>query len=853
MERKLYRGTARERTPWWKKIILYGVYAALAGAIVFVAAFFYFAKDLPDPQNLNTMRIAQSTKIFDRTGKVLLYDIHGEEKRTVISFDQISEYLKKATIATEDAEFYSHEGIQLRGIIRGAYKTFIKNEVMQSGSTITQQLVKNSFLSPEKTFSRKIREIILAIALEKKYSKDEILEMYLNQIPYGSNTYGAEAASQLFFNKKAQDLTIAEAATLAALPQAPSYYSPYGNHVEELLGRKDYILGRMEALQMISAAEKEQAQNEKLSFSEINQQIKAPHFVMYVRDYLNEKYGEKFIETAGYSVITTLDWDLQQKAEEIVRAQTLINKKQYDAANASLVALDSINGTILAMVGSRDYFDIKNDGNVNVSVRLRSPGSALKPFVYARAFEKGLTPQTMLFDLKTEFNPNCPDTADQEKDQYGLRCYHPQNYTEKYYGPVAIKDALAQSLNVPAVKTLYLVGVDDMIQYVKKLGLTTFADKSRYGLSLVLGGGEVKLLEMASAYSIFPNEGKKITISPVAKIVSPDGENIESYAPSLEKVMEPSTAQLINAILSDNNARAPVFGEKSYLYIEGYAVAAKTGTAQDYRDAWTMGYSPDIVVGVWVGNNDNSEMKKGGAGIMAAGPIWNSMMKYTLSSYVKKPSAFTAIEFPASDKPMLNGSIVNKTTARIDKLSGLLATEQTPANLVEEKTFNQIHSILYYVDRMNFAGPPPANPQEDPLFDHFEKPVKEWVVQAQQQSLPNINEFPPTTYDTIHTDENKPKIRVIAPLENSEINISGYNFIETEIQAPLGVKQADYFIDDIFLGSSTKYPYRFNYLLPKQFSAALEEHFLTVRAYDTAQNSSEETVPLLLKNVSPLP
>jgi 1A family penicillin-binding protein len=852
MERKLYRST-RERTPLWKKLVLYAVYAMFAGIIVFVAAFFYFAKDLPDPQNLNTMRIAQSTKIFDHTGSELLYDIHGEEKRTIIPFDQISEYLKKATIATEDAEFYSHEGIQLRGIIRGAYKTFIKNETVQSGSTITQQLVKNSFLSPEKTFSRKIREIILAIALEKKYSKDEILEMYLNQIPYGSNTYGAEAASQLFFNVKAKDLTVAQAALLAALPKAPSYYSPYGNHVDELLGRKDYILSRMEALQMIGPTEKEQALAEKLSFSEINQQIKAPHFVMFVRDYLNEKYGEKFIETAGYSVITTLDWALQQKAEEIVRAQTLINKKQYDAANASLVVLDPKKGTILAMVGSRDYFDIKNDGNVNVSVRLRSPGSALKPFVYARAMEKGLTPQTMLFDLKTEFNPNCPDTADQEKDQYGLRCYHPQNYTEKYFGPVSVKDALAQSLNVPAVKTLYLVGVDDMVQYAKKLGMTTFADKSRYGLSLVLGGGEVKLLEMAAAYSIFSNEGKKITTTPVSKIMSPDGDVIEEYVPSSEKVMEPGTAQLINMILSDNNARAPIFGEKSYLYIEGYSVAAKTGTAQDYRDAWTMGYSPEIVVGVWVGNNDNSEMKKGGAGIMAAGPIWNSMIKYALSSYVQKPSAFTPVDFPSSDKPMLNGSIVNQVVARVDKISGLLATEQTPANLVEEKTFNQIHSILYYVDKTNFMGPPPATPSDDPLFEHFEKPVADWVVQAQQQSLPNINQFPPTAYDTVHVAENNPVIRIITPAENSEINMSGYNFIETEIQAPLGVKQADYFLDDIFLGSSTKYPYRFNYLPPKQFDASLEEHFLKIRAYDNAQNSSEATVPLLLKKASFLP
>jgi 1A family penicillin-binding protein len=852
MERKFYRPgndqTKKKKSSFWLKTGRFFVFLLLLGTLAFFSLFFYFAKDLPDPQKISSRQVAQSTKIYDRTGKILLYDIHGEEKRTVVPFDEISENLKKATLAAEDAGFYQHKGIELTGILRGIYKTYFKKEVAQSGSTITQQLIKLSFLSAEKTFSRKIKEIILAIEMERKYSKDEILGFYLNQIPYGSNAYGAEAASQLFFGKRAKDLTLAQAAVLAAMPKAPSYYSPYGNHVEDLMNRKDYILSRISETNMASKEEVEAAKQEKIEFSRINQDIKAPHFVMYVRDYLNERYGESFVEKAGYSVYTTLDWDMQQTGEEIISKGAAKNEKSYGASNAALLALDPKTGQILTMVGSRDYFDTKHDGNVNVTIRERSPGSSFKPFVYAKAFEKGLTPQTLVFDLPTEFNQYCPWTADQEKDQYGLDCYHPQNYNETFSGPVSLKEALAQSLNVPAVKVMYLTGVEDSIDFATKLGLTTLKDKKRYGLALVLGGGEVKLVDMALAYSVFSQDGKKHKLSPVLKITDDQGNTVEEFKNSTEQIINENTARLITDILSDNTARTPVFGPASPLYFKDFTVAAKTGTTQEYRDAWVMGYTPELVAGVWAGNNNNKPMSKGGAGIMAAGPLWHDFMEKALTNNIKNHTAFIPPQKPEPTKAMINGSLVNKRMAKIDKISGLLATPQTPPNLVVERSFNQIHSILYYIDRSNILGPDPEDPSKDPLFENWERPVLNWIRSTGNSNFGMYNQFAPTQYDNVHIPENKPLLKITKPSENDELNKTGYNFVEIEASANLGLKQADFFLDDVFLGSSYRSPFSFNFLLPKQIDQEKIDHFLKVRIYDEAQNTTEETVPLVIKS-----
>ncbi|MEK7627665.1 MAG: transglycosylase domain-containing protein, partial [Patescibacteria group bacterium] len=451
-----HKNHPRKKRKHFIKTALIIIAVIFISLLLFSAGIFaYFAKDLPDPAEISERKITQSTKIYDRTGKILLYDIHGEEKRTIVPFDEIPQYVKNATIVAEDDDFYKHSGFDIRGIIRAFWVDIKNRQIRQGGSTITQQFIKQAVLTSDRTFTRKIKEIILALQTEQKYSKDEILNFYLNQVPYGSNAYGIEAAAITFFNKTAEDLTLSESAILAALPKAPTYYSPYGNNEKDLKNRQIYILERMFAKGYITAEELEKAKNEEMEFSQEFRNIRAPHFVMYIKSYLVEKYGEDAIETRGFKVTTTLDWDLQEKAEKIVKERVEINRKNYKANNAALAAINPNNGEILSMVGSYDYFDAKNDGNVNVAIRPRQPGSSFKPFVYAQAFIKGLAPDTLLFDLKTEFNPSCPADGSQEKDQYGLECYHPQNYDSQYRGPIKIQSALAQSLNIPAVKVLY--------------------------------------------------------------------------------------------------------------------------------------------------------------------------------------------------------------------------------------------------------------------------------------------------------------------------------------------------------------------------------------------------------------
>ena len=599
--------TSRSRWKRTKKIILWLLAIFF---IIGVASFLYIAKDLPNPKELEERQITESTKIYDRTGQVILYDIHGEEKRTVIAFNEIPDSIKNATIAVEDANFYHHFGLDFKGIARAVWGVITGNRSAGGGSTITQQFIKKSFFSDKRSYIRKFKEWILALELEIKYSKDEILGFYLNQIPYGSNAYGIEAAAQTFFNKPAKDLTLAESALLVSLPQAPTYYSPFGSHPEELRNRQEYVLNRMTELGYISSNEAETAKQEELKFVYRPNAIKAPHFVMYIKEYLEEKYGADAVEKTGLKVYTTLDWDMQQAAEKIISDGAASNEKKYRAGNAALVALDPKTGQILTMVGSRDYFDIEHDGNVNVTIRPRQPGSSFKPFAYVTAFANGYTPDTILFDLKTEFNPNCSADANSQYDQYGIACYNPGNYDDKFRGPVTARQALAQSLNIPAVQMLYLAGINDTIKTAKAMGINLASQY--YGLSLVLGGGEVKLLEQTAAYGVFAAEGVKHAKTAILKIEKSNGEILEEYKDESEKVLEPQLTRLISNILSDNNARAPVFGTASPLYFPERQVAAKTGTTEQYRDAWTMGYTPSLVVGLWVGNNNNTPMSKAG-------------------------------------------------------------------------------------------------------------------------------------------------------------------------------------------------------------------------------------------------
>ena len=754
----------------------------------------YYSKDLPTPSKIQRRTSIESTKILDRNGN-LLYAVHGEENRIILKSDEIPDTVKKATIAVEDKNFYKHFGLDFKGIARAAiYNITHRGKKIQGGSTLTQQFVKNALLSPKRTLSRKIKEAILSIELEIIYSKDEILTMYLNEIPYGSNAYGIEAAANTFFNKKAKDLDLAQAALLAALPKAPTYYSPYGTHTDELQARKDYVLDRMETLGFIKPEEAEAAKNEKLTFVPRRESIQAPHFVMYVREILADKYGEKMLESGGLKVTTTLDLEKQKIAQETIDKWGPINLKKANAKNAALVALDPKTGQILAMVGSRDYFNTEIDGNVNVALAKRQPGSSFKPIVYATGFEKEWAPASVLFDLKTDFGGG----------------YSPDNYDGKTRGPVTIRTALANSLNIPAVKMLALVGLDNALAKAKEFGITTFTrPKSDYGLSLVLGGGEVKLLELASAYGVFANNGLKNDTVAILKVEDQKGNILEEWKPSKNKkeVIAKEIAYEISSILSDNAARAAVFGTRSPLYIPGRTVAAKTGTTDAFRDAWTLGYTPSLVAGVWVGNNDNTSMSGSrGAGAMAAAPIFHDFMVKALGNSpneeFSRPDTIEEVvvdaltgKLPIPGAPTRKDIFApwqipkerafSKGTVKIDKLCGdKLATDQTPEEYIEERVYRVIHSEM------------PDNP-------NWEAPVRAWAVAN------GYTESPPTEYCNLHTPSNQPAISITNPSNNAIV--SGSINISASVSAPTGAERVEFYIDDILAGTDIDAPYSITY------------------------------------------
>lgn len=680
---------------------------------------------LPNIESFNERRVGVSTKIYDKTGKIVLFDLNQNTRRTVVKNEEISQYIKDATIAIEDAGFYEHNGIEPTSIVRAVIVNILSMDYKQGGSTITQQVVKNSLLSTDKKISRKVKEWFLATNLERIMTKDEILNIYLNENPYGSNIYGVEEAAQAFFGKTAMDVTVAEAAYLAALPQAPTFYSPYGSNVDRLEERKNLVLSRMNELGMITNEVYEQAQAEKVTFAPQQYvSIKAPHFVMYIREYLEDTYGSEALATMGLNVITTLDFELQQKAEEIVKRYALENEQKFNAENAGMVVLDPKTGDILAMVGSRDYFDSDIDGNFNITTARRQPGSTFKPFVYAQAFMKGYEPETLVFDLRTEFSTACnPDSTPKFS---GANCYAPENYDFNYVGPISLRNALAQSKNIPAVKTLYLAGQRDSLQLARDMGLTTLDQSRDYGLTLVLGGGEVRLLDLASAYGVFAHNGIKKETTGIIKITDRHDRIVEEHEETETRVLPEEVALKINDILSDNNARTPAFGANSALYFPGRDVAAKTGTTNDYRDAWIVGYTPNIVVGAWAGNNDNSAMEKRVAGMIVA-PMWNAFMKEVLETLPEEDFTRPVPADLSQSKPMLNGQWMLMPNP--------------------DGSFSA-HDILHYVDRRNPTGPAPAYPAQDSQYEYWEYPVRIWS--ASQFNPGNI--FDIGTSSTTSTD-----------------------------------------------------------------------------------------------------
>ena len=604
---------------YWKILIL---------LTAFFSIFYYFIlRDLPSPTKLSSSSIPQSTQIFDRNDK-LLYTIYGNKNQTFIPLNQIPKSLQKATIAIEDKDFYRHGAIDVRGIIRAAYSTLVHRE-LQGGSTLTQQLVKTSLLTPERTIIRKFKEVILSFATEIIYPKDRILEMYLNQVPYGGTAYGVEAASLTYFGKHAKELTLSESALIASLPEAPTAFSPYGAHPELAKERQKKVLKKMYELGYISKSELEKAINEPLNYQKISNKIKAPHFVLYVKDLLVKKYGEQVVEEGGLKVKTSLDLDVQEYAEASVAAE-VATLKNYNVGNGAALVTSPATGEILAMVGSKDYFDIEEDGNVNVTLALRQPGSSIKPINYVTGLIKGYNAATPFVDIATCF-PN-----------QGQKSYCPVNYDGKWHGVVQMRPSLGNSINISAVKMLKLNGVEAMIATASAMGITTFEDPSRYGLSLTLGGGEVTMTDMATAYGVFANNGYRIDLHPILKITNARGKTIEEYeAPKSpifgKKVIPSSASYIISHILQDNDARSMEFGTNSELRINNKTVSVKTGTTNDFRDNWTIGYTPSFLVTTWVGNNDNKPMNGLVSGITGAAPIWHKIMSHLLEKMPDEP------------------------------------------------------------------------------------------------------------------------------------------------------------------------------------------------------------------------
>lgn len=771
----------------WKRIVytaLLSIVALLIPITVFVFINVLSAIRAPIPTFglLENRETGESTKLYDKSGHVLLYDTTGSMRRTTIPIHDISKHIQNATIAIEDATFYSHSGVRFESILRALLSNIETASFGQGGSTITQQLIKNTILTKDKILSRKIKEFVLALRIEKKYTKEQILETYLNQVPYGGTIYGVEEASRAYFNTPAKEMTLSQAVYIACLPKAPTYFSPWGNHRDALEKRHELVLKEMLEQNVISESEYNSALLEEVIFSpQNNENIKAPHFVFYVLETLEKKYGPKLVYSGQLQIITTLDWEMQQENEKIIRDGALENDKNFNASNAALVAIDPQSGHILAMVGSRNYFDDAVHGQVNVATALRQPGSVFKPFVYATAFKKGYTPDTVLFDLKTQFSTACHPTD--FSNEYP--CYTPENYDKKFRGPMTIREALAQSVNIVGVKALYLGGIKESLATARSLGITTLKDSKHYGLTLVLGGGEVTLLEMTGAYGTFANDGVWNQPTPILAIYTEEGEILESYKKSPEQVLEPNIARAINDILSDNEARAPAFGPNSPLYFENKNVASKTGTTNDYRDVWVIGYTPNVVVGAWAGNSNNTPMKKSVAAFILA-PMWHTAMEKAIK------------HFPDSKFRMY----VNSSTTTHDTY--LTSTYFDPPQ--------GIHEIFYWTHNYD-----KENLYNDEQIAQWGYPVALWAVKHpylanNDSTRANIHNL---AFGTGGRDGIPLKMSITTPERNSSVG-KGKPFTVTISHSEIeNVINVSYYLQGAFVGSTETSPFSFT-LTPKE-------------------------------------
>ncbi len=802
-----------------KNLIWTGVILIISGFIVGTGVVAWVSRDLPDPDKINDRQVSQSTKIYDRTGTHMLYEVYLNQKRTLVNLDQMATSALNATIAVEDKNFYQHSGIQIKSIIRAGFNNLIGRKSGSGGaSTLTQQLIKNVVVGNEHSVFRKIKEAILAIRLEKKYSKDQILKLYLNEIPYGSTNYGIEAASQSYFHKNAKDLTLAESATLAAIPKAPSRYL---KDLDALRDRRDLVLALMYDQGYITEAEKKEAQGIALRIFRTGGPMDAPHFVLYVKQLLADKFGERVSDEGGLQVITTLDYDKQKLAEKIVKELGDKNAKDAKANNAALVAIDPKTGQILALVGSRDYNNDEINGQFDVAtLGKRQPGSSFKPFVYTAAFEKGYTPDTVLYDVSTNFD------AREGQD------YTPKNYDGKDHGLVTMRKALQGSLNIPAVKTLYLVGSASAIEFAKKFGYTTLTGD--YGLSLVLGGAEVNLLEHTNAYATLANNG--IYNEPVSlmKVTNASGEILYEWSAVLgQEAVTPEIAATVTEVLTDDEARSFVFAPHGNLTLPDRPVAAKTGTTNDNKDAWTMGYVPTLAAGVWVGNTIPTPMKAGGNAL--AGTIWNKFMREALKDV--PPETFPAPPINDAQKPVLRGHN-DGIILNINSETGKIAGPGTPENLIVQRTFLPPHDILHYVMKDDPRGANPAFPADDPQYTAWETGLQNWVVRQQAAGISVTFQEPPTEYDNTQASELAPTLNFISPAEGAILN-SRQIEIQVNATAPRGVTKVMYQIDGHAIGASTQFPFNFSYYAQTLLKGP---HNLSAVAQDDAGNSIQKSI-----------
>jgi len=885
-----------KRIAFW--IIAIGTSIILLGTVAITGLVGIISITLPDVSDLESLSAAQSTEIFDREGN-LLYTVHGEENREYVPLKEIARTAVDGTIAIEDDGFWEHSGFDVPGLIKaGLYEVFGFG-VQRGGSTITQQYIKNTFLSPERSYVRKLKELILSLRLEREYDKEKIIELYLNRIPYGNNAYGIQKASEIYFNKSAKDLSLGESAILAALPQAPSRYNPFGNNkyshllkeftaeelflrkvkseadlkIEEYIrgcigqyitlvdgsrfyiqGRSDLVLLRMEKLGYITTEERQKAVTEiqKITFNNYRETIEHPHFVLYIKQMLEDKYGKDVVETGGLKVYTTLDPELQTYAEEITASKGTYNESTYGSNNAAALTIDAKTGEILAMVGSRDYYNEDIDGNVNVVMRARQPGSSFKPIVYAQAFYNSYSPASVIYDVPTKFG------ADE-----------PQNYDGKFLGQISIRKALGQSRNIPAIKAYFLAGGQDyIIDLATKMGITTLTKEHSYGYPLALGAGEVTLMEMVGAYAAFANNGLKPDIVSILKIENANGDVIEEHKEKIpEEVLDPQIAYLITSILSDDSVKIG-----SLLILDGHTVAAKTGTSTKENkkeaggtvypsDGWVIGYTPSIVTGVWIGNTDGSQMKMNADGYTTAGPIFKAIMAKALAGTQNEPFvepdgiqhvqiSTTSGLLPGPNTPpqfikeeiFANFAVPTEIDnsfqkIQIDKVSGKLATAYTPKEAVE--------TVL-------FINHKPIAP-----YEKWAIAIIDWYTQHPENAIPEELAgiasdlkisfgIPPTEEDDIHTADtlaSEPVITITSPVANSQIEKNTTISVDIDYTCANGVKQVEYYIDDQLKYTTNTAPYLGSLKLPKYF-ATDSRHLITAKIIDNLGYSSESVVEI---------